>query len=173
MSSALKPAERHETRHRGVDDRQRVGRAPGRRRPAMRAAPNGVRVPMMALLVARGVSVNAMWDGKFPIIFASCEAVDPAASRGARTRCRSNVTGPANSQEPRSITSSALTPVRQSLARVSMPSWEPEGGQVHIRAVPDLLSGRLDRLREQLVADPALIERHSRSSFRNPPAVAC
>ena len=47
--------------------------------PLMRAALNGDRVPMMALLVARGASVNAMWDGKFPIIFASCEAVDPAA----------------------------------------------------------------------------------------------
>ena len=47
--------------------------------PLMRAALNGERIPMMELLVARGADVNAAWNGDFPIIFAPCETVDPAA----------------------------------------------------------------------------------------------
>src|SRR5688500_3059890 len=47
--------------------------------PLMRAALNGYRIPMMELLVAHGADVNALWHGNFPILFAACEAVDPAA----------------------------------------------------------------------------------------------
>jgi hypothetical protein len=47
--------------------------------PLMRAALNAYRIPMMELLVANGADVNAWWHGNYPIIFASCEAVDPAA----------------------------------------------------------------------------------------------
>src|SRR5262252_8050861 len=45
--------------------------------PLMRAALVGHRIPMMELLVSRGANVNALWNGYFPIIFASCETVDP------------------------------------------------------------------------------------------------
>lgn len=47
--------------------------------PLMRAALRGDRIPMMELLVARGADVNAQWSGYFPIIFAPCETVEPAA----------------------------------------------------------------------------------------------
>ncbi len=47
--------------------------------PLMRAALKGERVPMMELLVSCGADVNAEWHGDFPIIFASCEALDPVA----------------------------------------------------------------------------------------------
>jgi ankyrin repeat protein len=47
--------------------------------PLMRAALNAYRIPMMELLVAHGADVNAMWHGHFPIIFAPCESMDPAA----------------------------------------------------------------------------------------------
>ena len=47
--------------------------------PLMRAALNGYRIPMMELLVSRGADVNALWNGYFPIIFAPCETVEPAA----------------------------------------------------------------------------------------------
>jgi ankyrin repeat protein len=46
--------------------------------PLMRAALNGQRIPMMELLVSYGADVNAQWKGDFPILFAPCEAVDPA-----------------------------------------------------------------------------------------------
>ena len=47
--------------------------------PLMRAALFGHRIPMMELLVSRGADVNALWNGYFPIIFAPCETVEPAA----------------------------------------------------------------------------------------------
>src|SRR5205807_3821944 len=47
--------------------------------PLMRAALNGYRIPMMELLVSHGADVNARWHGEFPIIFAPCESLDPAA----------------------------------------------------------------------------------------------
>lgn len=47
--------------------------------PLMRAALVGHRIPMMELLVAQGADVNASWHGRFPIIFAPCETIDPDA----------------------------------------------------------------------------------------------
>jgi hypothetical protein len=49
--------------------------------PLMRAALNGDRIAMMELLVAHGADVNAWWHGEYPIMFASCEAMDPATLR--------------------------------------------------------------------------------------------
>ena len=61
--------------------------------PLMRAALNGYRIPMMELLVSHGADVNALWHGHFPIIFAPCESLDPAALKwlldhGANPNCR-------------------------------------------------------------------------------------
>src|ERR1700691_1768076 len=47
--------------------------------PLMRAALNGYRIPMMELLVSLVANVNARCNGDFPIVFAPCESVDPAA----------------------------------------------------------------------------------------------
>jgi hypothetical protein len=60
--------------------------------PLMRAALQGCRIPMMELLASRGADVNALWNGNFPIIFAPCESVDPAAIKwvlehGANPNC--------------------------------------------------------------------------------------
>jgi len=129
--------------------------------PLMRAALNGDRVSMMELLVARGANVNAMWDGKFPIIFASCEAVDPVAltwllEHGADP----NVIGSGE------FLGTALDYVIGSYARspklgACINVLSAAGGRTKydIPAVLDLLSGRLDRLRERLVAEASLIER--------------
>jgi ankyrin repeat protein len=59
----------------------------------MRAALSGEKIPMMELLVSCGADVNAQWREDFPIIFASCEAVDPVALKwlldhGANPNCR-------------------------------------------------------------------------------------
>lgn len=47
--------------------------------PLSRAALNGDRVPMMELLVAHGADVNALWHGRFPIIFSPCESLNPVS----------------------------------------------------------------------------------------------
>jgi ankyrin repeat protein len=127
----------------------------------MRAALSGDRVAMMELLVARGADVNAMWDGRFPIIFAPCEAVDPVAlawllDHGARP----NIDG---SHEFRGT---ALDYVIGSYARspklgACIDLLLSAGGvtKYNVPAVLDLLCSRLDRLRAELAADPALISR--------------
>src|SRR5258706_8530226 len=61
--------------------------------PLVRAALNGYRIPMMELVVSHGADVNALWHGHFPIIFAPCESLDPAAlawllDHGANPNCR-------------------------------------------------------------------------------------
>jgi hypothetical protein len=60
--------------------------------PLMRAALSRERIPMMELLVSHGANVNAEWHDSYPIIFASCEAVDPITLKwlldhGANPNC--------------------------------------------------------------------------------------
>lgn len=47
--------------------------------PLMRAALSDERIPMMELLVEYGANVNALWDGRYPIICAPCETLQPHA----------------------------------------------------------------------------------------------
>jgi len=49
--------------------------------PLMRAALDDDRIPMMELLVRYGADVNALWDGRYPIVCAPCETLQPAALR--------------------------------------------------------------------------------------------
>jgi ankyrin repeat protein len=49
--------------------------------PLMRAALDDMRIPMMELLVAHGADVNAFWNGRYPILFAPCETLQPRALR--------------------------------------------------------------------------------------------
>ncbi len=45
--------------------------------PLMRAALSDDRIPMMELLFEHGADVNARWDGRYPIICAPCETLQP------------------------------------------------------------------------------------------------
>jgi len=130
--------------------------------PLMRAALNSDRIQMMELLVTHGADVNALWNGDFPIIFAPCEAVAPAAlksllDRGANPNC---------SNPNRRYPGTALDYVIGSYARshglsTCIDLLLQHGGvtKYDAAAVLDLLRGRIDRLADHLDADPALVNR--------------
>jgi len=127
--------------------------------PLMRAALNGDRIAMMELLVAHGADVNAEWNGDFPIVFAPCEAVDPAALKwlldhGATPNC-GNLDGRGTALDY-VIGSYARSPRLGACIDVLLDA----GGvtKYDAPAVLDLLRGRLDRFAKHLDADPALVD---------------
>ncbi len=119
--------------------------------PLMRAALNADRIPMMELLVANGADVNAECGGDFPIIFAPCETVDPAALRWLLD----------HGANPNGARRSALDYVIQSYWRspdltVCIDTLLESGAVTRYDApVLDILRGRLD-----LDRDPELIHCH-------------
>jgi hypothetical protein len=133
--------------------------------PLMRAALNSYRIPMMELLVAHGADVNAWWHGNYPIVFASCEAVDPAALKwlldhGADPNCTASHPGTpypgtaldyvigAYSRHPEELTACIdLLLDAGGVTRYNVPS------------LLTLLRGRLDELAGQVAADPELVHR--------------
>jgi ankyrin repeat protein len=131
--------------------------------PLMRAALNSVRIPMMELLVSHGADVNAEWHGDFPIIFASCEAVDPETlkwllDRGANPNC-----GNARGRGRGSALDCVIETYGRSAERLSacIDALLDAGGTTRYDApgVLDMLRGRLDRLAAQLDADSTLLHR--------------
>ena len=134
--------------------------------PLMRAALNGYRIPMMELLVSHGADVNARWHGNFPIIFAPCESLDPAALKwlldhGADPNPRNHgyeISG-------HSYSGTALDYVIGSYARspeqlsACIDILLAAGGTTRYDAPPvlELLRGRLDNLAALLDGDPTLV----------------
>lgn len=53
----------------------------GNNGPLMRAALNDARIPMMELLVELGASVNAAWDGRYPVVLGPCETLQARSLR--------------------------------------------------------------------------------------------
>ena len=134
--------------------------------PLMRAALNGDRIPMMELLVSHGGDVNALWHGHFPIIFAPCESLDPAALKwlldhGTNPNCRDHGYTISGHPYPGTaldyiVASYARSPQRLSTCIDIL----LEAGGVTKYDVPGLmplLRGRLDSLAEQIDADLALV----------------
>jgi len=130
--------------------------------PLMRAALVGMRIPMMELLVAHGADVNAEWNGYFPIIFAPCETVEPAAIKwllehGANPNC---------ARASRKYPGTALDYVIGTYGRSPelgecMDILVEAGGvtKYNLPPVLDLLRGRLDLLAKHLDADRTLVYR--------------
>ena len=139
--------------------------------PLMRASLNGVRIPMMALLVSRGADVNAGWHGDFPIIFAPCEAVDPDAlawllDHGADPNGRGDLRSPSARGTSRArgtaldyvIGSYGRSPERLS-ACIDLLLDAGGTTRYDLPGVLDVLRRRVDRLAEQLAADTQLLHR--------------
>lgn len=136
--------------------------------PLMRAALNGYRIPMMELLVSHGADVNALWHGHFPIIFASCESMDPAALKwllehGANPNCRDHgyaINGHSYSGTALDYLIAGYVRSAERLSRC-MDILLDAGGETRYDhpAVLALLRGRLNDLASLLDEDPALISR--------------
>jgi len=136
--------------------------------PPMRAALNGHPIPMMALLVSHGADVNALWHGSFPITFASCEALDPVAlawllEHGANPNCCDHGYAISGHAYQGTALDYVIASYGRSLERVSacIDLLLEAGGTTRYDApgVLSLLRGRLDRLSDEIDADPALVSR--------------
>jgi len=133
--------------------------------PLMRAALNSDRIPMMELLVSYGADVNALWHGHFPIIFAPCESLDPAALKwlldhGANPNCRDHGFKVGGHPYPGTaldyiIASYARSPQQLSTC-IDILLDVGAATKYDEPAVLQLLRGRLDGLAELIHADAAL-----------------
>jgi len=136
--------------------------------PLMRAALNAYRIPMMELLVSHGANVNAWWHGHFPILFASCESLAVGALKwllehGANPNCRKHGFEISGHEYPGTALDYLIAGYARSAERLSacIDLLLQAGGETRydLPGVLALLRGRLDRLAEELHADPSLIDR--------------
>jgi ankyrin repeat protein len=134
--------------------------------PLMRAALNAYRIPMMELLVSHGGDVNALWHGHFPIIFAPCESLDPAALRwlldhGANPNCRDHGYEIGGHAYPGTALDYLIAGYARSLERLSacIDLLLQAGGKTRYSrpAVLAVLRGRLDDLAKLLDAEPGVV----------------
>jgi ankyrin repeat protein len=135
--------------------------------PLMRAALEGCRIPMMELLVSHGADVNALWHGHFPIIFAPCESLDPAAlewllDHGAQADCRDHGYAIGGHSYPGTALDYLIASYARSPRRLGacIEVLLDAGGATRFDepAVLQLLRGRLDSLAELVDAQPALVD---------------
>jgi ankyrin repeat protein len=134
--------------------------------PLMRAALNAYRIPMMELLVSHGADVNTLWHGHFPIIFAPCESLDPAAiqwllDHGANPNCRDHGYEIGGHAYPGTALDYLITGYERSLERLSacIDLLLQSGGETRYNtpAVLAVLRGRLDDLAKLVDADPGIV----------------
>jgi ankyrin repeat protein len=132
----------------------------------MRASLNEHRIPMMALLVAHGADVNALWHGHFPILFAPCESLAPAALKwlldhGANPNCRDHQYEISGHPYPGTALDYLIGGYARSVERLTacIDFLLAAGGTTKYDepAVLALLRGRLDDLVRLMDADPGLV----------------
>jgi len=136
--------------------------------PLMRAALNAYRIPMMELLVSHGSDVNALWHGHFPIIFAPCESLDPAALKwllehGGNPNCRDHGYEISGHPYPGTALDYLIAGYARSLERLSacIDVLLGAGGETKYDAPPvlALLRGRLDDLAKLIDAEAGLVNK--------------
>lgn len=128
--------------------------------PLMRAALVDHRIPMMELLVRNGADVNAEWSGRFPILFAPCETLEPLAMRWLLRNGADPLLPERRSHE--SPLDYVIGTYSRSARQGHCIRLLMEAGCTSRRnepAVLALLRGRLDTLGEMLDADPSLVHR--------------
>jgi ankyrin repeat protein len=130
--------------------------------PLMRAALVDLRIPMMELMVKNGADVNAEWNGYYPIVFAPCETLAPAAlkwllNHGANPNC-----GKAGRKYPDSALDFVIGTYSRSERLSECIDILLEAGcasRRNIPAVMDLLRGRIELLAKRLDEEPSLIHK--------------
>jgi ankyrin repeat protein len=136
--------------------------------PLMRAALNAYRIPMMELLVSHGADVNARWHGHFPIIFAPCESLAPAAlewllDNGANPNCRDHGYEIGHHVYPGTALDYLIAGYVRSLGRLSacIDILLLAGGETkyNMPGVLAVLRGRLDDLAKLIDAEPGIVNR--------------
>jgi ankyrin repeat protein len=136
--------------------------------PLMRAALNAYRIPMMELLVSHGADVNARWHGHFPIIFAPCESLAPAAlewllDHGANPNCRDHGYEIGHHVYPGTALDYLIAGYVRSLGRLSacIDILLQAGGETkyNMPGVLAVLRGRLDDLAKLIDAEPGIVNR--------------
>jgi Ankyrin repeat len=136
--------------------------------PLMRAALNADRIPMMELLVSHGADVNAWWHGSFPILFAPCESLEPAALKwlldhGANPNCRDHGYEMSGHSYPGTALDYLIAGYARSpeLLSACIDILLEAGGETRYDtpAVLALLRGQMDTLAELIDAEPGLVNR--------------
>jgi len=134
--------------------------------PLMRAALNAYRIPMMELLVSHGANVNAWWHGHFPILFAPCESLDPAAlewllDHGANPNCRDHGYEIGGQAYPGTALDYLIAGYVRSPERLSgcIDILLQAGGETryNMPGVLAVLRGRLDDLSRLMDAEPGVV----------------
>ncbi|CAN5481135.1 hypothetical protein BH10PLA2_BH10PLA2_24530 [soil metagenome] len=136
--------------------------------PLMRAALDDMRLPMLNLLIEHGADVNARWDGRYPIIFAPCETLQPRTlqhliEQGADIHAVS-------SDYSNCVSMLIGTYSREAAGRHACLEVFAEAGYPFPDAAPMAVHrGRLDLLAALIDRDPSLLQQRFRETAIYPP----